>query len=53
MSEYNEALIEKTPREARPTYTFEDGNIYTGEWKGCIRDGQGFHQRVDGGTYEG
>jgi hypothetical protein len=28
-------------REKRPKYTFKTGAVYTGEWKGGLRDGEG------------
>ena len=28
-------------RERRPAYSFKSGAIYSGEWKGGFRDGQG------------
>lgn len=40
-------------RERRPPYTFKTGAVYTGEWKGGFRDGQGEQRWPDGATYVG
>lgn len=45
--------IEKLPREKRKAYTFDNGAVYTGEWKGNIRDGQGTMLWPDGTKYTG
>ena len=29
------------PRQDRPSYTFQTGAVYTGQWKGGFRDGRG------------
>lgn len=40
-------------REKRAPYTYKTGAIYTGEWKGGFRDGQGKMTWSDGASYDG
>ncbi|CDW71402.1 UNKNOWN [Stylonychia lemnae] len=40
-------------RERRPPYTFKTGAVYTGQWKGGFRDGEGEQRWPDGAMYIG
>ena len=40
-------------REKRDPYSFENGAIFTGEWIGEERDGQGTQKWPDGAEYNG
>ena len=40
-------------REKRTPYTFKSGAVYSGEWKGGFRDGQGEQVWPDGARYMG
>lgn len=40
-------------RELRPAYKFRSGAVYTGQWKGGFRDGQGEQTWPDGAKYIG
>ena len=41
------------PKEGQCKYTFQDGNIYIGEWKDYKRDGYGIFTYSNGNKYEG
>lgn len=34
-------------------YTFKNGDVYTGEWKGTHKHGRGVYRFADGDIYEG
>merc|ERR1719213_726869 len=40
-------------REKRPEHRFDNGAMYTGEWVGDKRDGNGTQVWTDGARYEG
>ena len=42
-----------TRREKHPVHLFEDGAVYTGQWRGDMRDGEGVQVWADGACYEG
>ena len=41
------------PRQIKESYTYKTGSVYTGEWKGGFRDGQGSQTWRNGAQYEG
>ena len=41
------------PRITQPPFLFEDGSVYTGEWRGVMRDGQGKLEFPDKTVYSG
>eukprot|EP00434_Breviolum_minutum_P008546 symbB.v1.2.007538.t2/scaffold464.1/size201063/7 len=43
----------KTSSALGPTYVFEDGATYSGQWNGNVRHGFGVHVEADGSRYEG
>uniref|UniRef100_A0A0G4FV33 MORN repeat-containing protein 5 n=1 Tax=Chromera velia CCMP2878 TaxID=1169474 RepID=A0A0G4FV33_9ALVE len=38
---------------ALPEIKLEGGTLYTGQWRGTVREGEGVLERPDGGRYEG
>jgi MORN repeat len=44
---------EDLKREKRDAYTFSNGTVYHGDWKGNLRDGDGIQLWPDGARYEG
>lgn len=43
--------ISENTIEARPPYTFKNGVVYNGHWKGNIREGYGLQTWPDGAKY--
>ena len=45
--------IQDYPIEKRPTFEFESGAVYDGQWRGPMRHGIGTMEWADGASYHG